>query len=97
MEEAHRQQQLSTRIQLLKLKRLNELNNNLRNELSRERITASNACLTIINYCNNTRDYTLPEVWGYPQPGENHFRYNGGNRPRQVVAQQSQDTCCTIV
>lgn len=72
-EQQQQQQQLSLKIKQLKLKRINELNNKLRKELSRERITASNACLTIINYTSNTKDYTLPELWGYPVAGSNHF------------------------
>lgn len=67
-------QRLPPKIQYLKLKRTQELNNKLKKELERERITASNACLNIIDFALTTQDYTLPEIWGYMQPGQNHFR-----------------------
>ncbi|CCC71376.1 hypothetical protein NCAS_0H00660 [Naumovozyma castellii] len=92
------QQQLSIKIKSLKLKRINELNNNLKQELSRERITASNACLTIINYTQTVKDYALPEIWGYPQPNSNHFRTNL-NRSIQRSGTYTADSagCCAIM
>ncbi|RYP77998.1 hypothetical protein DL771_000857 [Monosporascus sp. 5C6A] len=48
----------------LKLRRLTELNNRLREDLERERIPVSQAANTIIAYCNSTRDYMVPSVWG---------------------------------
>ncbi|QLQ79052.1 hypothetical protein HG537_0B03990 [Torulaspora globosa] len=91
------QEVLSYRIQCLKLKRVNELNNRLRDELGRERITASNACLNFIDYVSTHTDYTLPEIWGYPSPGSNPFA-NGTDRRRR----SRQDTsgtgfCCNIM
>lgn len=92
--------QLQLKIKYLKLKRINELNNNLRNELSRDRITASNASLTIINYCKNEIDYTLPELWGYPELNSNHFRVNNnltnGFRRAQANANSDANGCCII-
>lgn len=89
------QKELQLKIKYLKLKRINELNNKLRNELSRERITASNACLTIINYTSSERDYELPEIWGYPPQGSNHFR---NNLQRPINASHSNSNgCCTIM
>ncbi|CAL9728676.1 guanine nucleotide-binding protein subunit gamma [Monosporozyma unispora] len=93
------QQQLQLKIKYLKLKRINELNNNLRNELGRERITASNACLNSINYIQTTKDYTLPEIWGHPQPNSNHFIINS-NMSSLQQRHQNNDTsngCCTIM
>ncbi|CAI4034485.1 hypothetical protein SMKI_10G2780 [Saccharomyces mikatae IFO 1815] len=90
------QQQLSLKIKQLKLKRINELNNKLRKELSRERITASNACLTIINYTSNTKDYALPELWGYPTTGSNHFREGLKNQKNSQMS-HSNNVCCTIM
>ncbi|CCF59133.1 hypothetical protein KAFR_0G01000 [Kazachstania africana CBS 2517] len=73
-QQLQQQQQLSLKIKCLKLKRINELNNKLRNELSRERITASNACLTLVDYASTEKDFVLPDIWGYPKPGSNQFR-----------------------
>lgn len=91
------QQQLSLKIKQLKLRRINELNNKLRKELSRERITASNACLTIINYTSNTKDYTLPELWGYPTAGSNHFIEGLKNAQKNSQMSSSNSACCTLM
>ncbi|CAI1520359.1 hypothetical protein SEUBUCD646_0J02770 [Saccharomyces eubayanus] len=91
------QQQLSLKIKQLKLKRINELNNKLRKELSRERITASNACLTIINYTSNTKDYALPELWGYPSAGSNHFREGLRKAQKNNHLSNSNNACCTLM
>lgn len=90
--------ELSLKIKYLKLKRINELNSKLRSELSRERITASNACLTIINYVSTHKDYTLPEIWGYPQPGANYFANGVPGRTRQSMPGSSNaNSCCTMM
>lgn len=97
---SQQQLQLQLKIKYLKLKRINELNNNLRKELSRERITASNACLSLINYIQTTRDYTLPEIWGYPPPNSNHFIIHNNNRyssNRQEYYNETSSGCCTIM
>ncbi|GAV51303.1 hypothetical protein ZYGR_0AD04860 [Zygosaccharomyces rouxii] len=94
-------QQLSLKIKYLKLKRVNGLNNKLRGELSRERITASNACLSIVNYVSTHKDYAIPEIWGYPSPGANHFRDGQRLRlrqaPGQVRGSGNDAACCTIM
>ncbi|AGO11422.1 AaceriACR176Cp [[Ashbya] aceris (nom. inval.)] len=88
------EQRLPPRIQYLKLKRTEELNNKLKKELARERITASNACLSIIDYTSTNKDYAVPEVWGYMKPGENHFRVSAKQtRPRSG----QQGGCCCIM
>ncbi|EJS43068.1 ste18p [Saccharomyces arboricola H-6] len=94
--QGQQQLQLSLKIKQLKLKRINELNNKLRKELSRERITASNACLTIINYTSNTKDYTLPELWGYPTAGSNHFR-EGLKKAQKNNQMSNSNACCTLM
>lgn len=84
------QSQLDLKIKYLKLKRINELNDKLRDELQRERITVSNACLQLIAYTTSTRDYALPTLWGYPPADTNHFR--------DFQTQHADDaTCCTIM
>ncbi|KAK4092548.1 hypothetical protein Purlil1_3169 [Purpureocillium lilacinum] len=57
----------------LKLRRLTELNNRLREDLERERIPVSTAAKSIIAYCNGTRDYMVPSVWGAVPKGEDPY------------------------
>ncbi|WEW58727.1 hypothetical protein PRK78_004195 [Emydomyces testavorans] len=48
----------------LKLRRLNELNARLKEDLERPRVKVTEASMSLINYCNNTRDFMVPSVWG---------------------------------
>ncbi|KAK3333979.1 GGL domain-containing protein [Cercophora scortea] len=57
----------------LKLRRLTELNNRLREDLERRRIPVSEASNNIIAYCNSTRDYMVPSVWGAVPKGEDPY------------------------
>ncbi|KAM7202315.1 GGL domain containing protein [Naviculisporaceae sp. PSN 640] len=57
----------------LKLRRLTELNNRLREDLERERIPVSVAARSIINYCNTTKDYMVPSVHGTLPKGEDPY------------------------
>lgn len=94
------QEALSYKIKCLKLRRINELNDKLRDELGRERITASNACLALVNYVSTHADYTLPEIWGYPPPGSNHFarkRTTNRGRSSQDNGNSTSDACCAIM
>ncbi|KUI59355.1 Guanine nucleotide-binding protein subunit gamma [Cytospora mali] len=50
----------------LKLRRLTELNNRLREDLERERIPVSQAS-------KSTRDYMVPAVWGVVPKGEDPY------------------------
>ncbi|KAK2004857.1 hypothetical protein LX36DRAFT_649401, partial [Colletotrichum falcatum] len=68
----------------LKLRRLTELNNRLREDLERERIPVSNASKSIIAYCNSTRDYMVPSVWGAVPRGEDPY------------APQQSGGCCVV-
>ncbi|KAJ4391124.1 Guanine nucleotide-binding protein subunit gamma [Gnomoniopsis smithogilvyi] len=69
----------------LKLRRLTELNNRLREDLERERIPVSQASKSIIAYCNSTRDYMVPSVWGVVPKGEDPY------------APQQSSGCCTVM
>ncbi|KAI1378243.1 GGL domain-containing protein [Hypoxylon crocopeplum] len=64
----------------LKLRRLTELNSRLREDLERERIPVSQAARSIIAYCNSTRDYMVPSVWGAVPRSEDPYapQQNGG-------------------
>ena len=75
----------------LKLRRLQELNSRLKEDLERPRVkvaeasmryfvsSRSNACITntsinsLINYCNQTRDYMVPSVWGQVDKKEDPY------------------------
>lgn len=93
--------QIALKIKYLKLRRITDLNNKLKEELLRERITASNASLSIVNFTTKERDYTLPELWGYPPPGSNHFR-DGYMRQGKSLAfnqnvQYGESGCCCAI
>ncbi|KAL2164633.1 hypothetical protein VTH06DRAFT_3850 [Thermothelomyces fergusii] len=69
----------------LKLRRLTELNSRLREDLERERIPVSQAAKSIIAYCNSTRDYMVPSVWGPVPKGEDPY------------APQQSGGCCLVM
>ncbi|KAI0383089.1 GGL domain-containing protein [Hypomontagnella monticulosa] len=69
----------------LKLRRLTELNSRLREDLERERIPVSQAARSIIAYCNSTRDYMVPSVWGAVPRGEDPY------------APQQSGGCCLVM
>ncbi|KAI0341632.1 guanine nucleotide-binding protein subunit gamma [Trametopsis cervina] len=48
----------------LKLRRLIEHNQRLREDLARPRIKTSEASASLINYCKSTKDHLIPSVWG---------------------------------
>ncbi|MCJ1409221.1 Guanine nucleotide-binding protein subunit gamma [Ptychographa xylographoides] len=48
----------------LKLRRLNELNMRLKEDLERPRIRVSEASMSLIQYCNSTKDFMVPSLWG---------------------------------
>ncbi|WWC91147.1 uncharacterized protein L201_006088 [Kwoniella dendrophila CBS 6074] len=48
----------------LKLRRLNEHNIRLREDLARPRLRVSEASLNLIKFCTSTRDPMLPSIWG---------------------------------
>ncbi|KGB75819.2 guanine nucleotide-binding protein subunit gamma [Cryptococcus deuterogattii R265] len=50
----------------LKLRRLNEHNARLREDLARPRARVSEASISLIKYCSSTKDPLLPSVWGPP-------------------------------
>ncbi|KAK3185466.1 Guanine nucleotide-binding protein subunit gamma [Lecanicillium sp. MT-2017a] len=69
----------------LKLRRLTELKNRLREDLERERIPVSTASKSIISYCNGTKDYMVPSVWGSVPKGEDPY------------APQQSGGCCVVM
>ncbi|KAH0499001.1 hypothetical protein TgHK011_006224 [Trichoderma gracile] len=57
----------------------------LREDLDRERIPVSTASKSIIAYCNGTRDYMVPSVWGTVPKGEDPY------------APQQSGGCCVVM
>ncbi|ODQ77259.1 hypothetical protein BABINDRAFT_104130 [Babjeviella inositovora NRRL Y-12698] len=85
------------RINEIRLQRVLNLNQRLRADLKRERITASNACLLIIDFTRTKPDYLVPEVWGQLPPSQNNFH-------QALLAQRGKSRredlgagCCVIV
>lgn len=73
----------------LKLRRIIEVNQRLRKDLSRERIYASNACLSIIRFTQNTKDLCIPSLWGYLSDDDEDDEDGNSKKHRQE--------CCTIM
>ncbi|KAJ6119259.1 hypothetical protein N7523_003539 [Penicillium sp. IBT 18751x] len=74
----------------LKYRRLTELNARLKEDLDRPRVKVSEAALSspslsLISYCNNTRDFMVPSVWGQVDKREDPY------------APQQQGGCCTVM
>jgi len=69
----------------LKLRRLTELNNRLREDLERERIPVSQAAKSIISYTSSTKDYMVPSIWGSVDKKDDPY-----------VLQQS-GSCCVLM
>ncbi|KWU42959.1 guanine nucleotide-binding protein subunit gamma, partial [Rhodotorula sp. JG-1b] len=57
----------------LKLRRLTEHNQRLRDDYELKRIRVSEASADLIRYCKTTRDYLVPSVWGPIQKGEDPY------------------------
>ncbi|KIY73243.1 G-protein gamma subunit [Cylindrobasidium torrendii FP15055 ss-10] len=57
----------------LKLRRIVEHNQRLREDLARPRIKISEASQSLINYCRNTKDHLVPSVWGPPTRGDDPY------------------------
>ncbi|KZF25118.1 hypothetical protein L228DRAFT_265594 [Xylona heveae TC161] len=69
----------------LKLRRLNELNLRLKEDLDRPRVKVSEAVLSLINYTNSTKDFMVPSLWGAVDKREDPY------------APQQSGGCCTVM
>jgi len=69
----------------LKLRRLNELNVRLKEDLERPRIKVSEASMSLIQYCNTTKDFMVPSLWGQVEKGGDPY------------APQSSAGCCAVM
>ncbi|CAX40709.1 G protein gamma subunit, putative [Candida dubliniensis CD36] len=88
-------EQIEYQIQVIRLKRIQELTNRLKLALQRERIPASTASGLIINYVEETPDYLIPYNWSLP-PDQNRFaKYKQLRNARNST--QATVGCCTIV
>ncbi|KAL4067716.1 G-protein gamma-like domain-containing protein [Scleroderma yunnanense] len=57
----------------LKLRRLTEHNQRLREDLARPRMRVSEASASLIHYCKTTKDHLVPSVWGPVSKGEDPY------------------------
>jgi len=57
----------------LRLRRLLEHNERLREDLVRPRVRISEASASLIRYCKTTKDYLVPSVWGSVAQGEDPY------------------------
>ncbi|KAI4290258.1 MAG: hypothetical protein L6R35_000452 [Caloplaca aegaea] len=86
----------------LKLRRLNELNSRLKEDLERPRIKVSEASMSwvplptslstarprpvkLIQYCQNTKDFMVPSLWGQVDKREDPY------------APQQPQGCCSVM
>ncbi|KIK08759.1 hypothetical protein K443DRAFT_672276 [Laccaria amethystina LaAM-08-1] len=68
----------------LKLRRLIEHNQRLREDLARPRVRVSEASASLIRYCKTTKDHLVPSVWGPVGRAEDPY------------GQQTPGKCCTV-
>lgn len=83
--------QYNKKLLILKLKRINELNNRLKDTLSKDRIYASNASYSIIDYTQSHKDYAIPEIWGIYNQVKIHLEIIGSNKRLVVVVKIKED------
>jgi len=57
----------------LKLRRLAEHNQRLREDMARPRARVSEASANLIRYCKTTKDHLVPSVWGPLAKGEDPY------------------------
>ncbi|KAL1407557.1 Guanine nucleotide-binding protein subunit gamma [Vanrija albida] len=68
----------------LRLRRLVEHNQRLREDLMRPRIRVSEASLSLIHFCTSTSDPLLPSVWGEHKKGEDPYA-------------APEESCCSVM
>jgi guanine nucleotide-binding protein subunit gamma len=85
-------QALHERIGLIKLKRIEVLNEKLIESLSQDRISASNASYLILKHIEDTPDYLIPCLYKLPIQDNKWLQYQN----QQKLIKKSQG-CCVIV
>ncbi|CAK7902510.1 guanine nucleotide-binding protein subunit gamma [[Candida] anglica] len=93
MSELDVNESIQERINIIKLRRIEELNARLRKTLLRERISASNASYLIINYTKETPDYLVPSLW--PMTTEQN-KYRRSRQTIRPISNSNDVGCCTI-
>lgn len=84
-------QALQERIALIKLKRIELLNDKLIESLSRNRIPASNASYLILSHIEETKDYLVPCLHVLPIERNKYAQYKMKRKSAKATG------CCTIV
>lgn len=74
----------------LKLRRLQELNTRLKEDLERPRVKVAEASNSLITYCNQTRDYMVPSVWGQVDKKDDPYNPQAG-------ASGGEGGCCVVM
>ncbi|KAG2736784.1 hypothetical protein G9P44_000874 [Scheffersomyces stipitis] len=92
-----RQQEIATRIAVIKLKRIQELNTRIRETLKRERIPTSSACLQLISHIEDTPDYLIPYLWSLPLEQNKFARYQQMKALQSRPGLRDRSECCTIM
>lgn len=81
---------MEERILMLKLRRIEQLNDKLRGALKRDRIPTSRAAMLIIESARDTPDPLVPSVW----PTElNRYRMQDQHN---LESHKSPDCCCIV-
>ena len=63
----------------LKLKKLQEYNSRLREQLDMQRVPVSEASQGLIKFVKSTKDCLVPSVWGAVPKGEDPYGKNHGD------------------
>lgn len=69
----------------LKLRRLTEHNQRLKEDLQRPRMRVSEAATSLIRHCRQTKDYLVPSVWGPVNKNEDPY-----------ADRAASQGCCTV-
>ncbi|ODQ67221.1 heterotrimeric G-protein gamma subunit (G-gamma, Gpg) [Nadsonia fulvescens var. elongata DSM 6958] len=81
----------------LRLKRILQLNERLKEELNRERIHSSEAAEALINYAQETRDYAVSCVWGPLQSEYDPFLKQGTSGKTHGKLHGAENTGCCVI
>ncbi|KAF3988441.1 hypothetical protein FT663_03293 [Candidozyma haemuli var. vulneris] len=85
--------EFNDRIGLLRLRRIEQLNERLKQQLKKERIPASKAAALIVEHTEETKDPLVPYLWS-ESADQNKFR---SHQNMKSGRQSSGGSCCTIV
>ncbi|CDK26356.1 unnamed protein product [Kuraishia capsulata CBS 1993] len=82
------------KIKALKLERINQFNQRLRLDLSRDRTMASSRCVEIINYSQDTKDYMVTQLWGELPDHVSGYSQAKARAAKRAYPRQDDGCCC---